>query len=379
MDELFTQKEMDSLLAEISIGINSVDTENSDMQTFSHIKTYDFRNLDKISKRECRELSDAFEEIKNEFSDFIFSKWGIKVACKIQQVWPANAAKFFHQVSCGCPVIAFDWSNGSGFFTMDKKLFYKGFLNSCNKESLNGLERSIFCNQIYLSSIKLICAELSNKKSGNEGDPKNHRIIRNASSLGKNSGSWGNGVCISIYMNAQEEEGSIHLFLDGSIIENFRDNNFFMCHKSKDVFFMTKFPPNTIVEAGRFRLEENLVLKPGMIFELDKFSGEPLEVFKNGKVVAKGEGIIVDDNFAIRIFEAVEEKPSRTSHDFYNAKVIFGQCHTADKEEYWEGKILMLNEYEDEKAKIVVGNKVTALGEFCVLDENTCVKITKVF
>lgn len=377
--ELLTQKEMDSLLSAISIGEGFADTENSDMETFSHIKSFDFRNSDKISKRECRELSNTFEGIKNQLSDFTISKWGIKTAAIIQEVWPVEAEKYFRKVSCGCPVIAFDFLNGRGFFTMDKNLFYKGFLNSCSKENLNGLEKSIFCNQIYFPFIKLICGELSHKNAGMESVPENHRILRNASSLGKNFGSWGKGVCISICLKIGDEEGCFHLFFNGNIIESLRENNFFRCHESTGIFFMAKPEANTFAEAGRFRLEENFRMKPGMIFELNKLSGEQLEVFKDGKVVATGEGIIIDDNFGIRIFEASDEKqPSAISDDFYNAKVIFGQCHTAEDEEYWEGKILILNEYEDEKAKIVVGNKVTALGEFCVLDENTCVKITKV-
>jgi flagellar motor switch protein FliN/FliY len=39
----------------------------------------------------------------------------------------------------------------------------------------------------------------------------------------------------------------------------------------------------------------------GTIVELDKLVGEPLDVYANGKFIAKGEVVVIDDNFGIRI------------------------------------------------------------------------------
>lgn len=371
MSELLTQNEMDELL----FAITSPEMHESRKKN----NAIDFRHLKKISERECFDLSRCFEGIKCELEDFIFSKWGINVNSHLCGVVSAQVEELFREVSGGCPVIAFDWLGGSGMFTMDKSLFYRGFLNSCKKENMNGLEKSIFCNQIYIPFIKLIRKEISKAALGNQSEIENHRIIRNAHSFLKAPDYSGMGVYISLIMKIGDEEGFVHLFWDGDIIENLRKYDFFKCHDASNVFALSKPESDTVVEAGRFRLEDNIAIEPGMIFELNKFHGEPLNVIKNNRIVARGEGTLIDDHFAIRIQDAEEEEILEDQDNFYNAKVIFGQCKTADNEEFWEGKILVLDEYVDEKAKIVVGNKVIALGEFFVLDENINVTITQVF
>jgi flagellar motor switch protein FliN/FliY len=44
----------------------------------------------------------------------------------------------------------------------------------------------------------------------------------------------------------------------------------------------------------------------GTILELDKLAGEPLDVKANGVLIAKGEAVVIDENFGVRITEAVK-------------------------------------------------------------------------
>ncbi len=61
------------------------------------------------------------------------------------------------------------------------------------------------------------------------------------------------------------------------------------------------------VDFGRSGLsvERLLKLDNGSVIELDKLSGEPLDVSVNGKLVARGEAVIVNDRFGIRVTEIV--------------------------------------------------------------------------
>jgi flagellar motor switch protein FliN/FliY len=43
----------------------------------------------------------------------------------------------------------------------------------------------------------------------------------------------------------------------------------------------------------------------GTILELDKLAGEPLDVKANGVLIAKGEAVVIDENFGVRITETV--------------------------------------------------------------------------
>ena len=64
---------------------------------------------------------------------------------------------------------------------------------------------------------------------------------------------------------------------------------------------------DVFIELGRTNLSIKRVLElaPGSIVELDRMAGEPVDLLVNDKVVAKGEVVVVDENFGIRIVSLV--------------------------------------------------------------------------
>ncbi|WZL82898.1 flagellar motor switch phosphatase FliY [Vallitaleaceae bacterium 9-2] len=64
------------------------------------------------------------------------------------------------------------------------------------------------------------------------------------------------------------------------------------------------------VELGRTHrsIKDILEFAPGTIIELNKLSGEPVDVLVNGKIVAKGEVVVIDENFSIRVTEIMKGK-----------------------------------------------------------------------
>ncbi len=61
------------------------------------------------------------------------------------------------------------------------------------------------------------------------------------------------------------------------------------------------------VELGRTRLSvrELLALSPGDVLELDRAAGSPADLLVNGRLIARGEVVVVDENFALRVTEIV--------------------------------------------------------------------------
>lgn len=61
------------------------------------------------------------------------------------------------------------------------------------------------------------------------------------------------------------------------------------------------------VELGRTRMQlaRILELKNGSVVELDRLAGDPVDVFVNDRMVARGEVVVVDDKFGVRIIEMV--------------------------------------------------------------------------
>jgi len=66
-------------------------------------------------------------------------------------------------------------------------------------------------------------------------------------------------------------------------------------------------PMEMSVELGRTRklVKEILAMGEGTIIELDKLAGEPVDVLVNQRLVAKGEVVVIDENFGVRITEIV--------------------------------------------------------------------------
>lgn len=66
-------------------------------------------------------------------------------------------------------------------------------------------------------------------------------------------------------------------------------------------------PLEATVELGRTRMliRDVLELAAGSIVELERVAGEPVDLLVNGRLVAKGEVVVIDDNFGIRITEIV--------------------------------------------------------------------------
>ena len=63
------------------------------------------------------------------------------------------------------------------------------------------------------------------------------------------------------------------------------------------------------VELGRARITINelLTLRSGEVIELDRGAGEPADLFVNGRLIARGEVVVVDENYGLRITQIVTD------------------------------------------------------------------------
>lgn len=68
-------------------------------------------------------------------------------------------------------------------------------------------------------------------------------------------------------------------------------------------------PLPVTVELGRTTMvvRDILALGPGSIIELDRAAGEVVDVVVNGKLIARGEVVVIDENFGVRITEIVSD------------------------------------------------------------------------
>jgi flagellar motor switch protein FliN/FliY len=68
-------------------------------------------------------------------------------------------------------------------------------------------------------------------------------------------------------------------------------------------------PLEVSVELGRSRMtiQDLLALTPGSVIELDKVAGEPLDIVINDRLIARGEAVVINDKFGIRITDIISK------------------------------------------------------------------------
>ena len=79
-------------------------------------------------------------------------------------------------------------------------------------------------------------------------------------------------------------------------------------NQQENIDLIMDVPLEVTVELGRTNksIKEILDFSPGTIIELNKLAGEPIDVLVNGKFVAKGEVVVIEENFGIRVTEIVK-------------------------------------------------------------------------
>ena len=77
--------------------------------------------------------------------------------------------------------------------------------------------------------------------------------------------------------------------------------------------FVMDVPVELTIELGRktTRIGEVLRLGPGSILELSKANGEPLDVYVNNRLIARGEAVVVGERYGIRLTEVVVNDDGR--------------------------------------------------------------------
>ena len=87
------------------------------------------------------------------------------------------------------------------------------------------------------------------------------------------------------------------------------DSSFGLEDKSKDrnLQLILDIPLRVSVELGRTKVpvSELLNLTQGSVIELSKLAGEPLEVLVNDKLIAKGEAVVVNEKFGVRLTDII--------------------------------------------------------------------------
>jgi flagellar motor switch protein FliN len=77
--------------------------------------------------------------------------------------------------------------------------------------------------------------------------------------------------------------------------------------ENRGLDFLYDIPLQISVEVGRSKilLRDLLKMSEGYVIELDKLAGEPLDLYVNSRLIARGEAVMVGDKFGIRLTDVI--------------------------------------------------------------------------
>ena len=77
---------------------------------------------------------------------------------------------------------------------------------------------------------------------------------------------------------------------------------------TRDVDFLLDIPVEITVQLGitRMLIKELLQLAQGSVVELDKIAGEPMEILANNRLIARGEVVVVNEKFGVRLTDIID-------------------------------------------------------------------------
>ncbi len=82
-------------------------------------------------------------------------------------------------------------------------------------------------------------------------------------------------------------------------------------YSDTDLRRLSDVPMELSVEIGRAHMTvgETLQLRPGSVITLERLAGEPVDLLVNGTPIARGEVVVVDEQFGLRVSEILEGEP----------------------------------------------------------------------
>jgi flagellar motor switch protein FliN len=77
--------------------------------------------------------------------------------------------------------------------------------------------------------------------------------------------------------------------------------------------FVMDVPVEITIELGRkqMRIADVLKLGPGSVLELDKVSGEPLDIYINNRLIARGEAVVIGERYGVRLTEVLLDQGAK--------------------------------------------------------------------
>lgn len=311
MAKMLTESEIENLLVEIaSSGSNEDKKENSNQR---RIKIYDFRRPDVFSKDEIRKIANFSDMLSNKVNIALSNK-EVNVKTHIASVDQLKFEEFIRSVPTPTELTTLGWDKHTAVLEVDPyvSMSLLGILPIGSKVA--GTNRDFAEVEIKRWRKEYVSKIVNAIKTVSKSKVKDLQFFNNPQHL--DALDHDDMICLLTFEVKVEDntgastEGLMNLVLSkevGKQIANGKGDKKKMSKDSIDMVNIneTSLKVDGVLGSTTKTINEISKIKKGEIIKLDKIAGEPVDVTINGKVVAKAEVVIDNENFALRIVDIV--------------------------------------------------------------------------
>lgn len=308
---MLTESEIENLLVEIAnTGSNEDKKENNNQR---RIKIYDFKRPDVFVKDEIRKIANFGDMLSNKVNVALSTK-EINVKTHIVSVDQLKFEEFIRSVPTPTELTTLEWDKHNVVLEVDPyvSMSLLGILPIGSKVA--GTNREFAEVEIKRWRKDYISKIVKAIKTVSQSKVKDVQFLNNPQHL--DALDREDMICLITFEVKVEDstgastEGLMNLVLSkevGKQIANGKGDKKKMSKDSIDMVSIneTSLKVDGVLGSTTRTINEVSKIKKGEIIKLDKIAGEPVDVVINGKIVAKAEVVIDNENFALRIVDIV--------------------------------------------------------------------------
>lgn len=309
--EMLSADEIDKLLSAVA-NSDSDGKENNNSQR--RVKIYDFKRPDILVKDEIRRIANFADVLTAKVNSALTDKH-VKVTIRLASVDQLKFEEFIRSVPTPTELTTLNWDGHNVVFEADPYVAMSllGILTIGSKVA--GTNREFTASEIKCWRKNYVSKIIKAIKVVSQSKVKDVQFLHNPVHL--DALSHDDMICLLTFEAKVEDitgastEGFMNLVLSKEVakqIANGKGDS--KMSNNKETIDMvnineTSLKVDGVLGSTTKTINEISKIKRGEIIKLDKIAGEPVDVVINGKIVAKAEVVIDNDNFALRVVDIV--------------------------------------------------------------------------
>ena len=440
MGEVLAQSEIDRLLDAIT---KEDDGEEIPDASCRKIKLYDFKRPDKFMKEHVRELYSMFEAVCRNMTTYFSAKLCSLCHFHVASIDQLTYEEFIRSVPTPTTICNALWARENVALEIDPSIT-REFLFSLHQSKVEEFDQEIknmdLTDEQKSNLSKSLWSIFKGKKENSELTNLEMFIMKNAVirpifrsmtsafNVSYRQNKFGKAnptdipqenvlprparirmesnpqfvqsvfptemvILITIETKIGDEEGFTNVCLPYPFVKRNMIVNGILLKEpiTRNEYGLIAEPGNAIVSLGQFHINEGKNVAIGDLIPLNTLAGAPLKLINldRNEVFAEGEIIVVDENFAVRITDVLDE-PQNADADYIagefgptiksgNAYARLGQFTIREDSKFEEGTIVELDTFVGQPTDLVRKgeNKPFAQGEIVIIDENFGIRVTE--